>query len=558
VFPIGVGKERLSRDVQVTRVETPRRVLEGTSLVVDVVVTQTGFAGAKVPMVVEEDGRTVGVQDITLPPDGESQTVKVRFKAAAAGIRTFRFSIAGQPDEEVAQNNQREAVIDVRQATERILLAEGEPRPEGKFIKRATDADQNLNVIYLLRTAMATANAPDKFYRRGALEGPEELQFGFPTTRAELFKYRGLILGSFEAAAFTPEQQRMIEDFVAVRGGGLLVLGGARAMAEGGWTGTPLSNSLPLTLGTTTAGPIMPPIELTVHPTRAGQSHPTTQIADTEEAALARWKELPNVFAVNAAPVSSLKPGATLLLSGTDRNGREQVVLAYQRYGRGKTLALPVQDTWLWQMHAVMPVDDMTHELFWQRLTRWIVDAVPEQVMVTASPDRVQRGEPVIVTAEIVDEEYKGINDARVFAHVTFPSGHVEDVPMEWTIEQDGEYRARFTPPEDGMYRVAVDGVQRSGVATERGVAAVRVGPSDAEYFDAAMRAPLLRRLAEETGGRFFRSSDTSLLADAISYSGRGVTVVDERELWDMPIVLFTLLGLMAAEWLTRRKWGLA
>ena len=86
VFSVGVGKERLSRDVQVTRVETPRRVLEGTSLVVDVVVTQTGFAGAKVPLVVEEDGRTVGIQDITLPPDGESQTIKVRFKAAAAGF----------------------------------------------------------------------------------------------------------------------------------------------------------------------------------------------------------------------------------------------------------------------------------------------------------------------------------------------------------------------------------------------------------------------------------------------------------------------------------------
>ena len=180
-------------------------------------------------------------------------------------------------------------------------------------------------------------------------------------------------------------------------------------------------------------------------------SHPTTQIADTEEAALARWKELPPVYAVNAAPVSSLKPGATLLLSGTDQNRREQVVLAYQRYGRGKTLVLPVQDTWLWQMHAAMTVEDTTHELFWQRLARWLVDAVPEQVMVTATPDRVQRGEPVVLTAEIVDEEYKGINDARVFAHVTLPSGRVEDVPMEWTIEQDGEYRARFTPSEDGM-----------------------------------------------------------------------------------------------------------
>jgi hypothetical protein len=178
--------------------------------------------------------------------------------------------------------------------------------------------------------------------------------------------------------------------------------------------------------------------------------------------------------------------------------------------------------------------------------------------MVTVAPDRVQPGEPVTINAELFDGEYRGINDGRVLAHVTAPSGRVEDVPMEWTVEQDGEYRARFTPTEDGVYRVAVDGVRRSGDATGRGTASVSVGPSDAEYFDAAMRASLLQRLSEETGGRFFRAADTASLPDAISYSGRGVTVVEERELWDMPIVLLALLGLMAAEWMTRRRWGLA
>lgn len=557
VFTVGVGSERLSRDVQITRVETPRRALKGASLVVDVVVTQTGYRGATVPVVVEEDGRVVSRQDITLPPDGESRTVKVRFKASDAGIRTFSFSIPEQPNEEVSRNNRRDAVIDVRDASERILLAEGEPRPEAKFIRQATDKDDHLRVVLLLRTATATANQPDKFWR-GGVESPDELQSGFPTSRAELFRYRGLILGSFEAAAFTPEQQRMVEDFVAVRGGGLLVLGGARALGEGGWSGTPLSNALPLRLEAAAREPIMPPLELSVRPTQVGQSHPAVQIADTEDAALAKWKELPTVFAVNAAPVNSLKPGASLLLSGTDRSGREQIVLAFQRYGRGKALALPVQDTWLWRMHASMAVEDTTHQAFWQRLSRWLVDGVPEPVMVTASPDRVQRGDPVTLTAEVFDEEYKGINDGRVVAHVTSPSGRVEDVPMEWTVEQDGEYRARFTPPENGTYRIAVDGVRRSGASIPRGVTSLRVEPSDAEYFDAAMRLPLLRRLAEETGGRFFRAADTSSLTDAISYSGRGVTVVEERELWDMPIVLFAVLGLMATEWLTRRKWGLA
>ena len=45
---------------------------------------------------------------------------------------------------------------------------------------------------------------------------------------------------------------------------------------------------------------------------------------------------------------------------------------------------------------------------------------------------------------------------------------------------------------------------------------------------------------------------------DAITYSGRGITVVEERELWDMPIVLLLLLALMGGEWAYRRARGLA
>ena len=56
------------------------------------------------------------------------------------------------------------------------------------------------------------------------------------------------------------------------------------------------------------------------------------------------------------------------------------------------------------------------------------------------------------------------------------------------------------------------------------------------------MRAPLLKRIAEETGGRFFTPANAASLPEAISYSGRGVTVVEERELWDMPALFCSLL----------------
>jgi hypothetical protein len=67
-----------------------------------------------------------------------------------------------------------------------------------------------------------------------------------------------------------------------------------------------------------------------------------------------------------------------------------------------------------------------------------------------------------------------------------------------------------------------------------------------------------MQRIADETGGRFFRANEADELAEAISYSGRGITVVEQRELWDMPIILFLLLGLMGGEWMFRRSRGLA
>ncbi len=556
VFAVGVGRERMARDVQVTRVETPRRALKGSSLVLDLVITQTGYAGAKVPLIVEDEGRIVSSQDITLPGDGEAETFKVRLKTMDTGSRVFKFRVPVQSGEEVSQNNQREAHIEVYNRTEKLLFLDGEPRPEPKFVRLAVEDDKNLQVVLLQRTAEATATSSDKFLRVGVDSG-EELAGGFPMTREELFAYRGIVLGSVEASAFTPEQQRMIEDFVDIRGGGLLVLGGARSFSEGGWAGTPLADALPVVLERMARAAEYPPVEeLVVRPTRAGLSHPATQITDAEKDVAAKWRELPPLTSLN--PVVQTKPGANVLLTGTDSRGREQVVFAYQRYGRGRAIALPVQDTWLWRMHAKMDVKDPTHHNFWQRLMRWVVDGVPDRVMVSTVPDRVQKGEPVTLTAEVMDPEFKGINDGRITARVTSPSGKVDDVPMEWTVEHPGEYRARFTPTEDGLYKVSAGGTAKDGKDTTRGTAVIRVAPSDAEYFDAAMRAPLLKRIAEETEGRFHTPADAAKLVEAITYSGKGVTVVEEKDLWDMPIILIGLLALMGGEWLLRRRRGLA
>ena len=307
VFTVGVGAERFARDIQVTRVETPRSALKGTSLVVNVVVTQTGYGGARVPLEVEDNGRIVNTEEITLPADGESATVRVRFTASDAGPRVFKFRVPPQPNEQVAQNNTREALIEVSDRQERILYFEGEPRPEANFIRRGVKEDKNLQVVVLQRTAQ------DKYLRQN-VSSENELLGGFPATREELFAYRGIILGSVEADSFTPEQLRMLADFVNKRGGGLMMLGGRRSFVEGGWTGTPLAEVLPVVLEGSANKSYFS--ELSVRPTRAGATYPVTQIADTEDASLKRWDKMPAVSAVNL--IRTVKPGATVLLEGVD------------------------------------------------------------------------------------------------------------------------------------------------------------------------------------------------------------------------------------------------
>ena len=153
VFTVGVGSPALPKDIQIDRVSTPKSILKDSQLMVNIVLTQTGYSGRTVTVDVEDEGRIVGTQQVQLPGDGSPATVRVRATVTDPGPRLFRFKVAPQPDEAVTQNNQREALIEVQDKKEKILYFEGEPRFEMKFIRRAVADDKNLQVVALQRTA---------------------------------------------------------------------------------------------------------------------------------------------------------------------------------------------------------------------------------------------------------------------------------------------------------------------------------------------------------------------------------------------------------------------
>jgi len=93
-------------------------------------------------------------------------------------------------------------------------------------------------------------------------------------------------------------------------------------------------------------------------------------------------------------------------------------------------------------------------------------------------------------------------------------------------------------------------------VTSESAFAAV--GDVGREYFGAEARPALLRRIASETGGRFYTAETVSDLPQDIVYTERGITRTERLDVWDMPIIFALLAALLAAEWGLRRSRGLA
>ncbi len=562
VFTVGIGAERFDRDIEVRRVETSSEVLKGSTLVADVLVRQRGFGGAKVPLLVEDDGRLIGQSEVTLPPDGDVAPVRVEVKMSVAGARLLTFRIPLQTGEQVAQNNAQQALVRVNGARQKILYVEGEPRYEMRFIRAAVEADSSLQLVALQRTA-------ERKFLRLNVDGPTELADGFPTTRGELYAYRAIVIGSIEASFFTHAQLAMLADFVNVRGGGLLFLGGRRAFTEGGYAGTPLADVMPVVLeGNATGDSVSFLADLTASLTPTGASNAVTLVAGDAAKSGARWQSLPAVTSVNR--INRVKPGAVTLIGGKvprgaragvpegeQLRGYAQPILVYQRYGRGVAVALPIQDSWTWAFGAEIPAGDPTFPTFWRQLLRFLTADVPGRVTVSTTADQVNPRTPVDLRAEVVDSSFLRVNDAKVVAHITGPAGPVHDVPLEWAVDRDGEYRATFTPGDPGMYTVRIDAVARDGVVTSDSLF-VRVADLNAEYVDAEMRAALLQRIARETGGRFYTPATVATLAADVAMSKRGVTVSNEMDLWDMPANFLLLVALLSAEWGYRKLRGLA
>jgi len=545
VYSIGLGESRYARDIEISRINLPDVVLNGSRVMADVAIKQQGYDGETVELLIEDDSQILHQQQIRLKSG--TQSIRVPLATGDSGARQLEFHLTTLADEQIAANNRRQTMLTVDNRKVRILYYEGEPRFELKFIRRAVADDENLAVTGLIRTADA------KFYRVG-IESPEELRNGFPITRDELFSYDAIILGSVESSLLSQEQQEMIVQFVSERGGGLLMLGGRHAFTEGGYRDSVLHGISPVVMPDQARPEFNRRIK--IQPTEAAWVHPALLIEDNSEDSIARWLTLPPLTMVN--PIRRIKPGATLLLASPANDQADPyVAMAWHRYGRGKVIAFPVQNSWIWQMHQDIDLEDQTHELLWRQLLRWMVESVPQRLSLKLSSQKIHAGGVIKLRSEVLKSDFSALGEAQPRAILTASDGSEQVIRLEPHRARPGIYEAELSVTEPGDYRVQVE-LDEAGQVTRSDENRFLVTRSGDEYFNSEMNEKLLRRISGESNGSFFKPREVDKLVAALDSNPRGSRTLLRLELWDMPALFLLLVALLCAEWVYRRWRGLA
>ena len=542
VHTIGFGREKMSRDVELVDVSIAPRALPDSRLTAGVTLRQAGFDGESARLVLKDGDRVLASSTVKLAGVEAPQTETLTFNAGSAGARNLEVSVELLAGEENRKNNTLTRLLNVEALKPRILLIEGEPRWEFKFIRRAAGEDQSLELASILRTTQ------NKIYRQG-IATPTELEDGFPSTAEDLFAFRGIILGSVEANYFSPAQLELLREFVDRRGGGLLVLGGRDALAEGAYATSALAEALPVTLparkGTFRRE------EAGFRLTRAGGESLICRLEDSPEKNADRWKRLP--LLADYQDPGTPKPGALVLLESAPKGKGPLPLLITQNYGRGRSGVLATGGTWRWQM--LQDHTDHSHEWFWQQLLRWLVAEAPGQVVAsTPQPVLADRIE-VPVRVEVRDKSFNPVSDGQVEARILGPAGVTATLELRPSEDEPGIYSTEWNASAAGSYLAEI--VARRGEAeVGRDVLMFRREDGVAENFRTEQNRELLEKLAGETGGAYYTPANASRLLDEISYSEAGSTVLETKDLWNLPVLFLLLFSLRAAEWLLRRNWG--
>jgi uncharacterized membrane protein len=556
VIAVGIGDTRLAKDREVANLTAGEPLLRGASIDLSVSATSAGFGTEPVELRVSANGRPVDTRRIAPSADGAPIHTVFTVSPEPDVPTVYTVEIPAAPDELAPENNSRSVLVPPQTGRRRILILEGAPGYEHTFLKRALGQDPGLDVDAVVRKGQ-NDDGRDTFYVQADPSRMAALSSGYPSKRSELFAYDAVIFGNIEADFFTRDQLALTSEFIAERGGGLLVLG-ARSFDRQGLAGTALEHALPIDLTSRRAMVTLATAPVTGHQpntpalTADGLLHPATRLAVSPEENRERWAQLPALAAM--AQVGGARPGAQVLAVALTAGGNPQPLIAAQRYGQGRSMVFAGEASWRWRM--MRPASDNSYETIWRQLARWITAGAQGPVTIAAMSPTVA-GVTDRVSILVRDENFRPIANAEVAVQITAPNGEKRAVNAALSNPQDGRYAVASRFDQAGVYRVeaiASRGSAKVGVASRP----VLVGGVDLEMTQPRLNEAVLRRLSSETRGRYLPADRADELPSHLRESRVDAGTPEQRDLWHNGWSLLAIIALLGVEWVMRRRAGLA
>ncbi len=557
IYAAAIGSTQLPRDLIITHVSGPAEVhredhISGHVTLLDTVSPDQPLVIRAMTTRVHGDVELWRAELVTTGQgrreiEFDFEIDEVSDRPSASSLRNdellaIRFEVEVVEDELRHDNNSALLPIRVTQHARRILLLDGRPRWESRYIETIFSRQSRFDV-----TAVVSLPESDRIS-----VGAD----GFPSRREDLFAYDAIILGEIPRSAWTSEQLQWLADFINVRGGGLIAIDGLR----GHWAGyrnTPLATLLPVERGNgepTSAGEF----QLTA----AGRIAETLHLEPDADRNAALWPTLP---APRWALDAQQRPGvAEVLLELTTERGDTRPAVVTARVGRGRIAYVGFDESWRWRKDA----ENRWQSRFWSGLVNAVLEPTfsgeDAHAAIGLDTAAVEAGESFSVRARIKDESgafQSGdmITNARITATLLRDGLPVATAPLVPDAAGGGLLRGAFEAPSDpGLYEIAVF---QAGIAeseqTARASVLLREPSISAELARLDADVEMLQLLADASDGLLIREEDAISLASRF----QSFTTRTERrgryDLWTSWPLFVSAAGLLCLEWFLRRRGGM-
>ena len=524
-------------DINVRGVIAPEVVFKGDRVPLRVKIESRGFAGKAVQLYFRVNEDEKESKQVTLK-NGVQFEEFMFIPEAESGTLELSFEIKLQEGEITEVNNATTHRVRILDEKIKVLYVEGMPRWEFRYLRWVLLRDPRLQVQFLM-----TQGDP-------ALAASSPLHIGrFPEDPKVALQYDLIILGDVSSSYFNAAQTQLIEKLVRERGGSLLMLAGSEE-APSSYRDTPIGDLLPINIGT--GGTFSPGFNVSPEVTEDGQKSLATSLSLSPDVSARIWRsvnymELPNL--------AGAKSGATVLLRLPKANDAEAdyPLVAWHRYGTGKSLFVATED--LWRMR--LEVGDRFHARFWgqtiQFLTLSRLLGANKQISIETDSNSYSAGDQIRVFANVLTESFEPVEGDSYEVVLEEKENPDSATTIEMTAVEStpGLYAGSYLAGKDGNYEIKTQ-PQDADISN---AAEFSVQTVDLEDRETAMQPDVARQAAEISGGRQLSLASLgdfpSTLPEETLIAN---TVKIERDLWDTPLWFILIAALAGAEWFLRRK----